>query len=301
MLLECDMSYSRSKVRLARVADKQWGRVKWEQILGLGIPPTTVSAWIDQGYLHPRLPRVYAVGHISISIEAQFAEALLYAGPGAMLSHATAAHCLGLLDEGPKTIHISTPHQRRSHPGITVHPRRTCDRITHSGFPTTTLPQTVIDFSAKAPLWSIRRLLAQADYNDALDLNAIDAVCGKGRPGSTKLRTALQRHQPELAHTKSRLERIFLEICEDQDWPLPLLNRYIAGWQVDAHWQDRPIAIELDGHGNHHTPAQLKRDRRKEMDLRKAGWTPIRYSGEQLDGRHDVIADITRLRNDKAL
>ena len=68
------------------------------------------------------------------------------------------------------------------------------------------------------------------------------------------LRTALQRHQPELAYTKSHLERMFLAICEDQDWPMPLLNRYIAGWQVDAHWHDKRIAIELDGHGNHHTP-----------------------------------------------
>ncbi len=301
MLLDSGMSESGSKVRVGAVADRQWGRVKWEQLVDLGVPESTISDWIDQGYLHPRLPRVYAVGHISTSIEAQFSEALLYAGPGAMLSHATAAHWLGLLDERPKTIHVSTPRQRRSQPGITVHPRRTCDRVPHNGFPTTALPQTVVDFSADAPLWSIRRLLAQADYNDALDLGAIEAACGKGRPGSSILRTALQRHQPELAYTKSRLERMFLEICEEQDWPLPLLNRYIAGWQVDAHWQDRRIAIELDGHGNHHTPAQLKRDRKKEMDLRKAGWTPIRYSGEQLDQRHDVIADITRLRNHNGL
>jgi hypothetical protein len=296
MLLECDMSYSTSKVRLARVADRQWGRVKWVQILALGIPRTTISAWIDQGYLHPRLPRVYAVGHVSTSLEAQFAEALLYAGPGAMLSHATAAYWLGLLDRQPNTIHITTPNQRRSQPGIRVHARRTCERIPHNGFPATTVPQTAVDFSARAPLWSIRRLLAQADYNDALDPEAIEAACGKGRPGSAKLRTALERHRPELARTKSRLERMFFEICEQQNWPTPDLNEYVAGWQVDALWTDKRIAVELDGYGNHHTPAQLKRDRRKEMDLRKAGWTPVRYSEEQLEERHEVVVDLTRLR-----
>jgi hypothetical protein len=233
-----------------------------------------------------------------MSIEAQFSEALLYAGPGAMLSHATAAHWLGLLDEQPKAIHITTPHQRRSQPGIKVHARRACDRTTHKGFPVTTLPQTALDISAKAPFWSIRRLLAQADYKNLLDLRAIEAACGPGRHGSTKLRTAIQRHQPELARAKSHLERVFFAICEDQGWPLPLLNRYIAGWEVDALWHDKRIAIELDGRGNHHTPAQLRRDRRKDMDLRRAGWTPIRYSGEQLEQRQDVVADINQLRTD---
>jgi hypothetical protein len=298
MLLDFHMWKSRSKVRVGALADRQSGRVKWEQLVDLGVPEATISHWIDDGYLHPRLPRVYAVGHISMSIEAQFSEALLYAGPGAMLSHATAAYWLGLLDERPKTIHISTPNQRRSQPGIKVHARRTCTRAWHNGFPTTTLPQTAVDFSAKAPLWAIRRLLAQADYQNALDVPAIEAACGQGRPGSKKLRAALKRHQPELARTKSRLERMFFGICEQQDWPLPLVNRYVAGWQVDVLWQDKRIAIELDGYGNHHTPAQLKRDRKKEMALRAAGWTPVRYSEEQLIQRSEVVADVTRLRAD---
>ncbi len=283
MLLEFRMSNSSSKVG---------------QIATLGVSRATVSRWIDDGYLHPRLPRVYAVGHVSMSIEAQFSEALLYAGPGAMLSHATAAHWLGLLDERLRTIDVTTPRQPRSLPGIRVHRRRNCDRIWHKGFPVTALPQTAVDFSAKAPLWSIRRLLAQAHYKNLLDLRAIEAACGSGRPGSTKLRTALRRHQPELARAKSHFERMFFAICEDQGWPPPLLNRYIAGWEVDALWHDKRIAIELDGRGNHHTPAQLRRDRRKDMDLRRAGWTPIRYSGEQLEQRQDVVADINQLRTD---
>lgn len=296
MLPEFGMLNSRSKVRVGALASRQWGRVKWGQLKDVGVPSGTISLWIDDGYLHPRLPRVYAVGHVSTAIEALFSEALLYAGPGAMLSHATAAHWLGLLDERPKAIHVTTPNQRRSQAGIKVHARRTCERVWHRDFPTTTLPQTAVDFSAKAPLWAVRRLLAQADYKDVLDIPAIDAALGAGRPGSSKLRNALERHRPELALTKSRLERMFFEICEEQGWPLPVPNEYVAGWEVDVLWRDNHIAVELDGHGNHHTPAQLRRDRRKELDLRKAGFTPVRYSEEQLKQKTDVIADIERLR-----
>ena len=75
------MTNQSSKVRLAHVASRQWGRVTWAQIEALGVPKSTVAAWLNQGYLHRRLPGVYAVGHSSGSIEADLAAALLYAGP----------------------------------------------------------------------------------------------------------------------------------------------------------------------------------------------------------------------------
>lgn len=291
------MSTENSKARVALVAGRQWGRVTRAQLEGLGIASSTIAMWLRQGYLHRVLPGVFSVGHTATSTEARFAEALLDAGPGAMLSHGTAAWWLGLLDENPSQVHVSTPRQVRSQRGIRVHGRRSCERITHKRLPTTTVPQTVVDFSGRASLRGVRRLLASADYKGILELDAIDAHLTRGRRGITNLRLALERHRPELARTKSRLERMLFEICEDQGWELPEVNEYAAGWQVDALWRDRGIAVELDGYGNHHTPAQLKRDRRKELDLRKAGLTPVRYSEEQLEGKHEVIADLTALRN----
>src|SRR5882762_3215439 len=114
---------SSMKLRLARVAARAWGRVTWAQIQELGVDRAVVSRWLADGYLHPRLPRVYAVGHPATCTEAKLAEALLYAGPGAMLSHATAAWWLGLLEDRPRTIHVSTPRQCRSLKGIRVHQR----------------------------------------------------------------------------------------------------------------------------------------------------------------------------------
>src|SRR5438270_10292020 len=291
------MSTENSKVRVGRVAGKVWGRVTRAQLERLGITSSTIAMWRRQGYLHPRLPRVYAVGHAATSIEAELAEALLYAGPGAMLSHATAAWWLGLLEDRPRTIHVSTPRQCRSIGRIRVHRRRRCERTWHNRLPLTTLPQTVVDFSARAPFRLVRRALAEAEYRGILNVDEIEAAIGKGRPGSKRLRLALERHRPELAHTKSHLERLFFEICEDQGWPLPEPNVYVGDWEVDALWREERIAVELDGHGNHHTPAQRRRDRRKDMALRKAGLTPVRYSEEQLEERTDVIADVRRLRS----
>jgi hypothetical protein len=212
-----------------------------------------------------------------------------------MLSHGTAAWWLGLLDNQPSQIQISTPRQTRSLPGVKVHRRRTCERVTHRRLPVTSVPQTCVDFSARASLRAIRRVLAKADYAEVLDVEAIESLLGKGRSGGAKLRLALERHRPELARTKSRLEAMFFEICEYAGFELPELNLYVGEWQVDALWRDAKIAVELDGYGNHHTRAQLKRDRRKELALRQAGLTPVRYSEEQLERRDEVIADLRRL------
>ena len=256
-----------------------------------------VSRWLEQGYLHRVLPRVYAVGHPAASTEADLAGGLLYAGPGAMLSHATAAWWRGLLDDQPRQIHVSTPRQCRSQPGIIIHPRRTCKRTTHRGLPVTTVPQTLLDLAATEPLRTVRRALAKADYAGTLDVRAIEALLGSGRPGSARLRGALSEHQPRLARTKSGLEILFLEICEKAKIPLPEVNVWVAGWQVDALWRQERVAVELDGYDNHRSPAQVKRDCRKELALRTAGYLTVRYSEEQLTHhRKEVIADVRRAR-----
>ena len=50
---------------------------------------------------------------------------------------------------------------------------------------------------------------------------------------------------------------------------------------------------EVDGHGNHHTPAQVDRDRRKDLALRAADLTVNRYSGQQVEFGGDlIVADL---------
>jgi hypothetical protein len=87
-----------ARVCVARLADRQNGRVSAAQLAALGIESVTITRWVSQGYLIPGHPRVYAVGHRAPSVEADLTAAVLYAGPGAMLSHATALWWYGLLE-----------------------------------------------------------------------------------------------------------------------------------------------------------------------------------------------------------
>ncbi len=87
---------------------------------------------------------------------------------------------------------------------------------------------------------------------------------------------------------------MLIAICEQNGLPLPEINVRIPGWEVDALWRDAKLAVELDGYGNHHTRAQLIRDRQKEMALRRVGLTPVRYSEDQLKERTQVAAELRR-------
>ena len=282
-----------AKVRT--LADRQWGRVSWAQLKALGIDDKTIVRWAHGGYLHQVHPRVYGVGHCAPSVEADLTAAVLYAGPGAMLSHATALWWLGMVDTHPPRIQVSTARRCQSLRGVNVHGRRGCRRVWHKGLPTTDLEQALLDYASVAPLERVRHALANADYHQLLDLPALRAVAGCGRPGSVKLQRALKRHEPKLAHTRSPLERLFLPLCERAGIPLPDVNVYIGGVLVDAVWRDRKLVVELDGRDNHSSWAQIQTDRRKELRLRAAGYDVVRYGTQQLEEQtKEVEADLLR-------
>jgi hypothetical protein len=271
-----------AKVRA--LADRQAGRAAWWQLKALGVDDKTIVRWIDRGVLERALPRVYAVGHRAPSVEADLWAAVLYAGPGAMLSHATALWWYGLIDWQPWPVQVSTPRRCRSLEAIRVHGRRTCRRTPHRGLPTTSLEQAVLDFAAVAPHERVRYVLANADYHKALDIPALQAIAGNGRTGSTNLRSALMRHEPKLAHTRSPLERLFLPLCERAGIPLPDdVNVCVEGELVDAVWWEQKLVVELDGKDNHSSWAQIQNDRSKELRVRAGGFDVRRYGTRQCE------------------
>jgi hypothetical protein len=278
-----------AKVRV--LADRQWGRVSAAQFAAFGVESVTIARWVAGGYLTQVHPRVYAVGHRAPSVEADVTAAVLYAGPGAMLSHATALWWLGLLDKQPWPIEVSTPRRCRSLRGVKVHGRRPIKRVWHKRLPTTSVEQALLDLAAVAPLERLRHVLANADYHKVLDLPALHEIAGAGRAGSTNLRNALQRHEPKLAHTRSPLERLFLPLCEAYGVPLPEdVNVRIAGILVDAvYWKQR-VVVELDGKDNHSSWAQIQRDRSNELTLRGGGFDVLRYGTLQLEEQPPLVA-----------
>jgi very-short-patch-repair endonuclease len=288
-----DISKLSAKVRVAALAEDTWGRLSWAQLRDCGIAEATISHWTANGYLYEEHPRVYAVGHRTGPVEADLAAALLYAGPGAMLSHQTAAWWWGLTDRRPNVIHVSTPKRCRSHRAVTVHGRRSLLRDWHNGLTVTTVPQTLLDYAAVMPFEDVRYVLAEADYRRVLDLDAARAVTGRGKPGSTQLARALKVHWPDLARTDSPAEREFLYLVEAGGLPRPQVNVRLCGFKVDCYWPQFRVAVEIDGGQGHGTERQVARDHGRDLKLRSVGIVVRRYSRAQVrqDGEL-VLADL---------
>jgi hypothetical protein len=271
------------------VAGGQWGRIGWWQLRDCGVGRATISEWVTDGYLFLELPRVYIVGHRAPSVEGDLTAAILYAGPGAVLSHGTAAWWWGLTDRKPNVIEVSTPRRCASRPGLRVYARRSVELDRHKRLPITAVPQTLLDYAASHPLDDVRYVLAEADYQRILDLDDVRQSTGRGKPGSTRLRLAVDHHWPELARTRSRVERAFLFLCEEGGLPRPLVNEKLYGMTVDVYWPQFRLAVELDGGRGHSTERQVARDHSRDLILRRNRITVRRYAEPQVLYDRDMV------------
>ena len=274
----------------------QFGRVRHDQLRAFGIGKATIDRWLNGGFPHRLLPRVYAVGHPGRSVEGDLAAAVLYAGPGAMLSHATAAWWLELLKHPASDglIFLSSQRRVQDRGNIVVHGRRHIRPSLHRGLPVTPPCRTLLDFAASGPPQLLRLALANADYLGLLDIDGLQKLMGQGIDGSAALRDALAIHLPELAHTRSELEILLLRFCETHQLPIPDCNIYLQGWLVDAVWQDNRLVVEVDGWQGHRTRAQLETDHQRDFELREAGYTVLRYTWRQLTDTPSAIASELR-------
>jgi hypothetical protein len=133
----------------ARVVSRQQAR-------DAGWAEGTIDARLRAGIWQRLHRRAYATFTGDLSREARLWAAVLCAGPGAVLSHETAAEVHGLIDKPIGPIHVSVPAAR--HPcrrkirGIVVHRSRCLAAEWQPPWqlPRTTVEDTVLDLVAKA-------------------------------------------------------------------------------------------------------------------------------------------------------
>ncbi len=285
------MGDSKRKERVAALASRQHGRVTWAQLLALDLDQATLGTWSHSGYLRRVLPRVYAVGHCARAREADLWAAVLYAGPEAMLSHATAACWHDLIEYPPTTIEVSSPRDIGPQGGVRVYGRRSLDRAFCKGIPVTSIPQTMLDLAAVAEPRLVRKALARLDFRKQLDVSALERLCGHGKPGSKKLRRALATHQPQLAYANGRFEENFIVFCERWKIPMPAFNVWVHGVLVDAYWSQHGVVVELDGGDGHSSAAQRHRDKSNDLTLRRHGLLVLRYDWKLVKSQQTLVRD----------
>lgn len=69
----------------------------------------------------------------------------------------------------------------------------------------------------------------------------------------------------------------------------------IAGFEVDAVWADRRLAVEVDGYEYHRTRAAFERDRARDAALLVAGYRVLRVTAHRLAAEPGAVA--TQIRS----
>lgn len=265
------------------------------QLIELGFGSRGISDWVRAGRLHRLHRGVYAVGHDRLQVQGRWLAAVLACGPGAVLSHGSAAALWNLRGAGSGAIDVTVPSRngRGRRDGIRVHrsTRLPPEEVTvRHGIPVTTVARTLLDQADVLEVQALRRLIAEAEYTHTFDLTALDAVVqnNPGRRGAT-VRGAVGGDW-----TRSELEDAFLELLEEGGVEKPRVNVWIAGYEADFVWRRAGLVVELDGLRAHGTRAAVRRDRRKDRALWRAGFRCMRLTSDDLADAAAVLGDLAQ-------
>lgn len=247
-------------------------------------------------------------GGLPDSLDLRAAGALLALPPGAVLSHRTAAELRGLPlpppaeapKEGPEPIHALVPAPADPRvAGIRAH-------LCPAPAPAEALRRLPVTPAART--WA--DLAAELGREDLAVLG--DAILRGGRTTREDLAAELDRvprrrgirlAREVLPLLESRVDspmetRVRLLIL-DAGLPRPVVNRPVldaaGGWIAcpDLQYPRFRVAIEYEG-GHHRTPAQLRKDIRRDEQYREEGWIVIKVTAADVYDRPATLVERIR-------
>lgn len=293
------MRHQHASHRIAALAEGQYGVVSRQQLLGLGVTPSMIRSRLASRTLIQLHPGVYALGHRQLRREGHRLAAVLWAGPGAALSHREAAALHGLRASCPSRVDVTTPRRiRGDRPGVEVHHSATLDArdvTTLDGIPVTTIARTLVDLANLVRRDSLAKALREAEHLRAVDVRDIWDAMHRTRtrkgPGHANLTAVLDEHRRRGTQlTRSVLEDRFLALCDRYGLPRPDANFHVEGHEVDACWPAARLAVELDGWARHKDRVAFQRDRTKGNELTAVGWRVLRFTHDDVVRRPAEIA-----------
>ncbi|MDQ3675430.1 MAG: endonuclease domain-containing protein [Actinomycetota bacterium] len=247
---------------------------------------------------------VYAVSHAKLTREGHWMAAVLACGPGAVLSHRSAAALWGLRRDNRATSDVTSKRRRgRSRTGITAHQGHLLAREveTIDGIPCTSLARTLLDLAEVVDRRGLERAIDRAEQLRLLDMHAVNDVLERanGRRGAPLLRSVLAEHYAASTLTASELEERFLLICLTAAVSAPQVNAWIAlehntGYRADFLWRTQRLIVEVDGHATHGTRQAFERDRHRDQRLTLAGYRVVRFTWRQITEEPERVAETLR-------
>jgi very-short-patch-repair endonuclease len=288
--------------RIAQIASRQRGLVSRPQLLMAGLSSSIINGLQARGQLLRVHRGVYAAGHRAPCPLAAETAALLAVGPGATLSHLSAAILWGLLPADLATDRVDVTFagsERRNRSGIRVHRTRrldAVDRRIHQGLPVVSPARALVEISPVVSGRWLERALDQGEVHRLLRRSEVSTALDRFPVHSGRLAVKrLLEAQTGTTLTRSDAEELFLDLVRRADLPKPETNARLHGFEVDFLWREANLVVEIDGYQSHGTRRAFESDRRKDAKLIAAGVTVIRFTWNELvNHTYVVIARLAR-------
>jgi very-short-patch-repair endonuclease len=291
------MSYQ-TRQAFNELVQLQAGVISRRQALDAGMPPGVIDARIRAGRWLPVHRGVYSVFTGQPPREAVLWAAVHRVGPGAALSHQSAAELFKLVDRPSALIHVMVPEPRRVRPlaGVVIHYSARMAETIHPGLkpPRTRIEETVLDLADQAATFDVafslvsagcqRRLTTAAQISEAMTKRSrlrwrreLARALGQVSMGAHSLLEFWYLHRVERAHglpTATRQARVI------QDGR----NRYL-----DNLYSEYGLCVELDGL-QAHPDDQRWQDQRRANAIIEQGLSILRYGWTDVDRRPCQVA-----------
>jgi very-short-patch-repair endonuclease len=290
----------------ARLLKRQRGVIARWQAPTVGLSPAFIDAQLRRDRWQPLYRGVYAAYTGTPPREAVLWAGILRAGPGAVLSHHSAAELDGLADSPGQVIHVTVSHGQKLSipaserddrvPAIAVHQSERLDIIRHPARtpPRTRIVETVLDLTQTS-----------ANFDDAFSW--LSRGCGRRLVTPQQLCRALNararmRWRDEILAAldvvsdgvHSNLEYRYVRDVE-RPHGLPRAKRQVRmlkgmrSQYLDNLYESFGVGVELDGRAYHRVEDRW-RDIRKDNASATSGIVTLRFSWTDVTRRPCSVA-----------
>jgi hypothetical protein len=288
---------------LADLLKRQHGVIARAQALGCGLSAEGVRYQIrDGGPWRRLLPGVYLAHTGSPSNDQREMAALLYTGPGGVLTGAAALRRFGLT--GPRTdlidVLVPATAQRREAGFVRIRrTKRLPETVGVAGEVRYAFPPRAVADAARglADLGEVRAVVAGAVQRGKCPIGALRYELDTGpRRGSALLRRALA----EVADgVRSAAEADLHAVIKRARLPMPMFNPRLFAGQVflaspDCWWPDAGVAAEVDSREWHLSPRDWEETLARHARMSAHGIIALHFTPGQIYTKRNEVVTVIR-------
>lgn len=277
---------SETDLLIQRLASANNRVVTRQTLDAAGVGTNAITSRVASGHLFRRHQGVYLLDPPQLASRITLMTAAVEAcGPAAVVSHRSAAEVWELLPVHSGHIEVTVVTRcAGDRPDIRRHRVSELDPAdfgTRKGIRVTSPARTVLDNALDPDLEELIGTAFAKGLANEMQIEQAIARCPTRR-GIRRLRKFLNQDGGP-RRTRSWAERRLLALIRQAGLPVPLTNRQLLGFQVDALWPEHRLVVEVDGERFHGGRRAFDNDRARDAALVAAGYRVIRFTARQLE------------------